>query len=278
MYKIFLFIFISCLTACGSDSSEVLDLTQLEQFKGQARAPEISEVAVVGGDIIYLNQRSYGEVFDGYDVLLEFTAEQSGYTVIKISGEGVDLGSNPLIQFSSLKLVEFGESSSIFYMEQGNVYSFTLSLRDGELGGSFELELVEANRESLKLSNNEYVLDMRLIGDVYHEGMEPFDEYVLDQILVLNFSDSYQRSLDPLSDETYGDSSGSIYYFEWDYSGFDLSQEFNLNIVTGKISGTYFLQIGSNECRPSSDGIDGCEYVDSPDLISSGLVSGSIIL
>jgi len=279
VYKFFLSMLVSLfLTACGSDSSDSLNLTQLEQYKGRANTPSISEVAVVDGDTVYLNQNSYGEIFEGLDVRLGFTAEQSGYTFIKISGVGVDLRSNPLIQVSSLQLLEFGESSAIFYMEQGEVYGFTLSLRDGELVGSFELELIEANRESLQLSDHEYVLDMKLIGDVYYDGMEPFDELVLDQALILNFSDLYQRSIDPRSDETYGENSGSIYYFEWNLSNVELRQEFNLNTMEGDISGTYFLRFGSNGCRPSSIGIGGCEAVDSPDLISSGLINGSIIL
>ncbi len=45
VYKIILSIFISLfLTACGSDSSNALDLTQLEQHKGRANTPSISEV------------------------------------------------------------------------------------------------------------------------------------------------------------------------------------------------------------------------------------------
>ena len=252
--KFFLFpLFSFFLVACGGDSSDSLDLAQLEQHKGRANAPVISEVVVGDGATIYLNQRSYGEVFEGLNTRLNFTAPISGYALLLLTESTVDFSSIPSMGVGSLFFREFGGYRSVFYMEEGERYAIELSVVAGESSGNFELELVEINRESLALTENEYLLELNFVGEKHFEGggrecdaySQPVDssiKYAEDYsgTVIFNFADSYQRQLYSNVGNEYAETSGSTLSFNREEAFYTWNETFNINTHSGAVTGSYY--------------------------------------
>lgn len=280
--KFFLFpLFTFFLVACGGDSSDSLDLAQLEQHKGRANAPVISEVAVGDGDTIYLNQRAYGEVYEGGSVRLEFTTEQSGYTFIKITGSAVDFNSVPLMGVGLLYFREFGEYRSVVYMEEGERYAIDLSVVAGESSGNFELELIEANRESLQLGDGEYLLGIEVVGEKFYENSDPLDksDLELEYVQIINFEKGYKRWIYPEISPNYGGTSGSQLIFRGNELGYETEEKFKINSNSGSVSGSYYSRLEIRNCWSLIEDREGeCENYNSQYYILSGFISGSIIL
>mgnify|MGYP000378796918 CR=1 FL=1 len=291
MYKFILFSLISFLVACGSDSSDQFDPTQLEQFKGRASAPDISEVAVVDGDTIYLNQRSYGEVFEGLDVQLQFIAPKSGRALILIAGSTANFESIPSMNVSPLYLSISGGYRSAFSMDHGESYKITFSAIEGESSGAFEFELVEANRESLGLANNEYLVDLEFVGERYFEGggedqcdiyAQPADPSIkysenYSYQVILNYVLKYQRQVSINSGKDYGEKSGNTLQFDKGNSFYDWEETFKINSSAGLISGSYYKKQEEPDIIGELSGLLAC-----PRLplyrISNGVITGGIIL
>ena len=279
--KFFLFpLFSFFLVACGGDSSDSLDLAQLEQHKGRANEPVISDMAVMDGDVISINQRSYGEVYEGENVRLEFTTERSGYTFIKITGSAIGFDSNFPMSFSSLFLSEQGQYLSVSYLEEGKPYYLNLSLKEGGVGGSFELELIEANRESLQLGDGEYLLGIEVVGETFYENSDPMEKSNLDfeYVQIINFEKGYKRWVYPEISPDYGEISGSNLDFRSEGLGYETDEKLNINSKVGSVSGSYYSRLEIRHCRLLINGRGECEDTYSQVQVMSGFISGSIIL
>ena len=291
VYKFFLFpLFSFFLVACGGDSSDSLDLAQLEQHKGRAYAPVISEVAVGDGDTIYLNKRSYGEVFEGLSTRLNFTAPTSGYALLLLTESTVDFSSIPSMGVGSLFFREFGGYRSVFYMEEDERYAIDLTVVAGESSGNFELELVEINRESLALTENEYLLELNFVGERHFEGggrecdaySQPVDssiKYAEDysDTVIFNFEDSYQRQLYANIGNEYGETSGSTLSFNREESFYTWNEAFNINAHSGTVAGSYYKKEIVPDIMGDLIGDDICARL-TMYRVSNGLVTGAIIL
>ncbi len=175
-------------------------------------------------------------------------------------------------------------------MERGEEYSIEFFVLNGEGSGSFEIELVEMNRESLALTDNEYLLDLRYVGERYFEGggrdcdiySQPADsskkyaeEY--SHQVILDLSLGYQRQLYADTGNEYGDISRGTLYFDKDEPYYIWQEIFHIDSDTGLVLGSYYKKEIEPDLIGGPMGLGTCPR-NIMYRISDGFVTGEIIL
>ncbi len=269
---LFTLIFSMFLAACGSGSESEIDHEQLALLKGLEQSPQVTFLSSIeSGDSIALNQSISGEITSSETASFDYYPLNSGYVSFQYDSpsENVWLRIKEDGVGTYTRLYSRGQPS-VFDLSAGTVYTFelyqyflaedgfTLIEKPDEIG-AFEISLVELNRQSLQLSENEYLLELNYNGNFYEEGRPEISLYNFEEsgsenyqrLLIVNFLDGYNRDLYQELEIAYAQVSGSTFEFRTEAEikrnsevGLTLiipesQQTFKLDVRNGSISGWY---------------------------------------
>ncbi len=157
--------FFFALTACSgggggsSDNSNAVKTDTAVRFQGPANEPALIQQNFTYNDMpVELNSRTLGFIYDQERRSLSFEADKSGTVAIVLSSDAEDLD----LEITSFDLQKYSYSFTsdeavVFEAKAGTVYSIVITSFNG--GGNYSLKVVQGNRESLGLRDNElYVL------------------------------------------------------------------------------------------------------------------------
>ena len=268
---LFVLILSILIMACNGGNHEPFHSTiskQLNQYKGRINKPEVTEVEVVNGDSLYLNQRLIGETY-GYDTTrLYYIPEETGHVFVQFSGVKTMyfevINEDDEDRYSSI-LIDNGHAA--FHVEKGQVYSFNMyyiSLEyDSDMDShipvwkqeyenivnGFEFEITEANREAIGLSEDEFLVDIEYVGESYSDGFVGSSiertEWYFRSSIVLNFLNGYRRhpSYNSTPEYAIAVSSELMFIEHIEYEGIDYGESKDNIIIdsnSGLVTGTYF--------------------------------------
>ncbi len=207
--------------------------------------PELMQDTLVDGMPVNLNTRMYGTIENGTELKFTFTSDVPGELMMFLRGE--DASVNLHLKASRFRFSDdwedtsFGASAAlIFTYEQERTYYLTV-YADSEYNGqqNFELVVVEPNRETLQLTENEYLIavNIRIDRDCY-DSVSGDDIRLVEtptRYSIANFTGGYVAITDKSSFYSY------IYQgnneFEEDAIS-SLTDRYVVDPTTGEISGT----------------------------------------
>jgi hypothetical protein len=191
------------MTGCGGGSSSSkkvgIDLTFEAGIRGAEAEPSMSEYNVDDGDIVYLNSRVSGTiasvpdtVTDASVVSLSFNPTVSGEVLVILTSTAPDV--DLAVSYDTLLLGSPTEESQqagsyeVLLLDIRDTREYTIDISTIGDGGSFELTLVEANRETLGLADDEYFVTYQKWGTVLCDGKA--DEGIIENShSIINWKD-----------------------------------------------------------------------------------------
>lgn len=237
----------SGLVACGGGSTSSggasVDVDISDSLKGLSQEPALASSAVSEGDSVSLNSVLTANLSEDSYMLFSFTAESDGEVAVLLNSAAEDFDlyvtSNDL-DLSSERLSS--EEQLVFSATSGETYSIEVSAYYGS--GDFTVKLVEANRTSLVLSNNEYYVSLPYETEVVCDTSDyNFDgEYQV----VINWLGGYLK--DGSEKSNFNSASGNTFTILTNYSDsepeydYSYSEEYTLQLTvnpeSGVVSGT----------------------------------------
>jgi len=159
------------LTACGgSDNSNdtvSANVAIAAELKGPESEPALTPVTIANGDSVELNSLISGNLAQENDEInISFDAEENGLVALVLSSSASDFD---LQVSSSLGGASFtGEndgSREVILFEAEKSLRYFITVDSYKSSGDFTLKLVEANRQSLELTENEYAVSIKENSD-----------------------------------------------------------------------------------------------------------------
>jgi len=263
------------LAACGSGSESNIDHEQLVRFKGLEQPPELTLLSSAeSGGYIDLNQSISGEITGSEKASFNYIPSYSGYVSFQFDSPSENVWLNIEEDGVGIYTLWFSRGeASVFYLSAGKVYTFEFYqyfvAEDGftliekpDVIGEFELSLADLSRQSLQLSENEFLLALNHNGSVHEQGRPENAGYYPEQfgaenyrrLLIMNFLDGYKRDLYLESEVEYAQVSGTAFEFhtpaeikQYSEGGIPVvipesHQELNLDVGGGLISGLYYYE------------------------------------
>lgn len=191
------------MTGCGGGSSSSkkvgIDLTFEAGIRGAEAEPSMSEYNVDDGGIVYLNSRVSGTiasvpdtVTDASVVSLSFNPTVSGEVLVILTSTAPNLDlvvtSKKQLSFSTKDKSQQASSDELLLLNIEEDRNYTIEISTIGEGGSFELTLVEANRETLGLADDEYFVTYQQWGTVLCDGKA--DEGIIENShSIINWKD-----------------------------------------------------------------------------------------
>ena len=229
------------LVGCGGEdgSTASTGIALDASLKGPASTPEL--VTVTSGDV-YLNSLIQSEIAeDGVERWI-FVSEDDGEVLLALSSSAEDL--DLAVDGSSVSEKSTSESSQewiIFQAASGENYQLEVQSWYGD--GSYELQVTTPNRESVGLSENEYLY--KLVATIEGECDGSSRYYTNSYNMIVNWAQGYIRTKDRTNFTSVDGNQVTITYSESDsdpeygYS-YELSGSVTLNVdeSSGEISGT----------------------------------------
>ncbi len=142
----------------GGNNTLVINKDFAAGIRGSEQEPALTSATVSEGDNVALNTNLTGSVLEDGSVSLYFTPTESETVAIVLSSLAEDLDLSVLSQDTDLS--SYGSNSNealVFDVIADQRYIVAVEQYIGQ--GSFQLKLVGANRSSLGLSTNEYVIE-----------------------------------------------------------------------------------------------------------------------
>jgi hypothetical protein len=267
------------LTACGSESDTENPNIQTEfsaGIKGSQEQPILSNADILEGDSATLNTNYTGNILEDSSVDFSFTLAENKKVALALSsglgdldlyvdGHDIDLesafdGSNELI---------------IFDAQAGEHYSVRVKSWLGS--GEFQLLLVEANRSSLGLENNEYLVSLDSINTqkcIIDGTRETEESYEDSSFGIINWSAGYIDDLSGVDRNLFSSVDGNSFTVTDNVSeagkNYSISGQASLTLTTDFTSGAI---TGSSDgsFEYSEDGEDGS-------CTATGILTGQVIL
>ncbi len=198
------------MTGCGGGSSSSkkvgIDVTFEAGIRGAEAEPSMSEYNVDDGDIVYLNSRVSGTiasvpdtVTDASVVSLSFNPTVSGEVLVILTSTAPDV--DLAVSYDTLLLGSPTEESQqagsyeVLLLDIRDTREYTIDISTIGEGGSFELTVVEANRESLGLANDEYFVTYTQWGSVLCDN-SPTGALIEDSYWIINWKEGYISDID----------------------------------------------------------------------------------
>lgn len=193
------------LFGCGGGSSSggtpSIDVTFAAGIRGAEAEPSMAEYSVDEGGIIYLNSRVTGTIASAPDtvtdpsvVSLSFNPTVSGEVLVILTSTAPDV--DLVVSYDTLLLGSPSEESQqagsyeVLLLDIRDTREYTIEISTIGEGGSFELTVVEANRESLGLSNDEYFVTYTQWGSVLCDAT-PTGALIEDSYWIINWEKGY---------------------------------------------------------------------------------------
>jgi hypothetical protein len=267
------------LAACGgeSDSETPTITTEFSSgIKGADTEPALTDAEIAEGDIVSLNTNLVGNVLEGSSVRFSFTLEETKKVALLLSSGVFDLDLSLSGNNESLSSTNDGSTEVVvFDAEAGESYSVTISSQDG--AGEFQLKFVEANRSSLGLASNDYLVSLESTDTTacIEYGVEQEDYTEIDSSLgVINWAEGYVGGGIAYSSTSFSSVDGNTFTMNASYSSSEdgysgssqgtltLTTDFTTGVITGSARGSYQYS------GPQEDA--SCTY--------TAVVSGQVIL
>jgi hypothetical protein len=239
------------LIACGGEDEKSTPNINAEfslGIKGTEQEPALTNANVSEGDSISLNSISSGYVANGNTIRLSYSASQSGLAVLFLSSLAEDLDIS--ISGANINTLESASSDSneviIFQAEAGVTYNIEVSSYEGS--GNYQLKLVEPNRSSFGLNQNEYLVsttENQVETCTTNSGSETYN-YSSVYHEIINWNDGYVSSLTSPRRYDFSSVNGDSFTVNFansstDYS-YSSSYTYTANFSTGAITGTAWGQ------------------------------------
>jgi hypothetical protein len=236
----------ACLAGCGSDDkNNGLDV-DLSQFKGSESVRSISNGGSVSdGSALLINQKVTGNIIDGSSVNFNFNHSPGELVTAKLSSSAEDLdlfvyGGTVDVDSTSLTSNEL----VIFNSEANQDYSVQVESFTG--GGAFDLTLNETTRDSLNLSNNEYLVSFSYSYSENCSYSATPIEGTNQFMVIVNFNDGYMDSLSRTNSISFSKVSGNSFTLASSNSGTDAdgpyedssNTTYTLNLEAGTLTGS----------------------------------------
>jgi hypothetical protein len=279
------------LVACGGESNKnnESDFGDFSSgIKGVEEQPSLTNEDVSEGDSLGLNTIHHGNIEHESNLQFDFIAEQHVRIAVVLSSEDENLNLsvtgngdsgtyvnhiNDLKLYSTLagssELIVFDAMAGEGFFIKINSYSGIYD--SNSLNSDFQLKIVEANRASVGLSVNEYLVGITSIGNTYcgpYDEFDPGSDYSETGLFIINWQAGYiansdgsnRNSFDSITDNTFTYSSSysqasrnlnsnteSISIFKTD---------FDSGVVTNLVSGTYTSEVPTSTltCQFTSEG------------------------
>jgi hypothetical protein len=248
------------LAACGggggsnsSDSNDENILSLKTDFavgiRGSEQEPTVTAASVSEGDTVALNTRLTGSIPEDGSIRFSFTPTETTIVALVLSSTAEDLDLE-LTDSNYDVNIESSDSTSneaiIFDAISGTPYFIDVDAYGK--GGSFQLKLVEANRSSLGLSNDEYVVitQLNIAQECVEDGqnLSSNTTEVQNKIInwkggyVLNLSGENKTSFTSVNDNSFSiaDSTSESYSDGESYSNISIFN-YTTNFATGELTG-----------------------------------------
>lgn len=246
----------ACLVACGGDSGNETPTINTEfsaGIKGIEAQPTLTNADIAEGDRANLNTNYTGNILEDSSVRFSFTLPEDKQILLVLSSAAIDLDLS--VSGSGHRSASSDEGSNellIFDAQAGVTYYVRVQAWEGS--GEFQLKLVEANRSSVGLANNEYLVQLESVNTMkcIEDGVEQ-EEFTDTEMTegVINWSSGYigdnlgnnRTSFGTVDGNTFT-TSGNHSYSEDGYSGssqgtLTLSTDFTTGEITGSSIGSY---------------------------------------
>ena len=230
-------------------------------IRGTEQEPTLTSATVSEGDNVSLNTNLTGSVLEDSSVRLYFTATESETVAIVLSSlvEDLDLS----VSSQGLNLSSYGSNSNealVFDVIADQRYTVQVEQYIGQ--GSFQLKLVEANRSSLGLSTNEYVIDAEytIEGACVQDGETSTYNSSKNVNKIINWKDGYIMDLSGENKSSFmsiNDNSFTTTYSKTENDGNYKSEHiinYTTNFETGVLNGSLLLK----ETEIDSSGTEVC--------------------
>lgn len=252
------------LIACGGGSSDGSEpaaeassgIEALFNIQGPATEPELSSASVTEGDYLTINSISTGTVLGYSSINLNFSPIENGPVLAIFSGSAEDLDIDIYDNTNSKRLNlenDISKQGIFFNATVGVQYTISIGVESGEREATFELKLVDANRASLNLADNEYaVLNSITTMRTCTDAGKVIDTWTSTRpdLWILNWKDGYMKSFDDSKKDDFISTNGNavtieifetkteIFEFDTDISTYDSTINFTTNFDTATITGT----------------------------------------
>ena len=216
-------------------------------IRGAEQEPALKNDPVSEGDNVELNTRLTGNVLEDSSVRFNFTPTENKKVALVLSSAAKDLD----LEVSSTDLnLDSSDGNSneaiIFNAIANQLYSVEVESYEGQ--GLFELKLVEANRSSLGLTANEYIVEAKYTTKetCVENGETNQYNYTDNTSIIINWKDGYVVSLSGESKTSFKSVSGDSFTAvssDSETNGSDsyesnFTLNYTTNFETGELTGT----------------------------------------
>jgi hypothetical protein len=255
------------LAACGGSSSsdnksidsnlQVINKDFPSSIKGKQDEPTLTTNDVTEGDSIDLNSKVSGTVLatsptESTHLTFSIPDNQLIALVLSSSSNSLDINAVTLPVHSNTLDLESSENKALIWNAvAGQSYQVEIE-NDTDVNSNdvnFQLKLVEANRSSLGLSTNEYVVRYNNSGTlvcVDKSGARTEETYTARHTVIFNWKEGYIKALlgtEKRKFSAVNDDSFSIIYTdseteEGEIFNYSYNLRYTTNFETGEITGT----------------------------------------
>lgn len=233
------------LMGCGGESGSTsgsatsTGIALDASLKGPASTPEL---ATVTSGTVYLNSLIQSEIVQDGVERWTFASEADGDVLLALSSSAEDL--DLAVDGNSVSEESTSDSSRewiIFRADSGESYQLEVESWYGD--GPYELQVTTPNRESVGLSENEYLYEINAMVDSECDGSER--SYTYSYNMIVNWTEGYIRTSDKTNFTSVDGTQVTITYSEsenepeYDYS-YEMSGSvtFTVDLESGEVSGT----------------------------------------
>lgn len=255
------------LVACGGDTTSG-DTNGINQdfpsdVRGVEQEPTLSSGTIAEGDSASLNTNLTGSVLENSSVRFNFTPTESQQVALVLSSAAEDLDLTVTAQDVDLDSSGFSSNEVIvFNAVAGQVYSIEVDSYTGS--GAFQLKIVAANRSSLGLSANEYLIEAQYSSTevCVRNGASSTNSDTSLINTIINWKDEYLSNLAGIDKTSFTSANGNSFTIvgsdseseddESNESSYTLNYttNFDTNELTGtlKSKNTYTNSSGTKVC------------------------------
>lgn len=244
------------LIACGGESdskTHTISTKFSAGIKGLEAEPTLVAGTISEGDIASLNTNYTGNVLEDSEVKFSFTLTENKQVALVLSSGASNL--DLTVRGNNITLDSFyDDSNELIVFDALAGESYTITVEAWEDAGEFQLKLVEANRSSIGLKSNEYLVNLESIdtNKCVEDGVDKEAYTNTDSTyVIINWAEGYVS--DSLGNERTSFSSvdGNTFTIDASYSASEsgnssssqltliLATDFTTGVITGTGRGSF---------------------------------------
>ncbi len=227
----------------GSNNGNGMQGVELTAFQGAKSAPSLTTNTKQHQDAVAINTKMSGVFSPFSDFILTFTPEESSQVALILTSSSDDVVlSVSGGEIESKMAFDYGSNDAVvFDSVQGETYEISIFSTDEDINSlNFQLVIVDSNRSSLGLIENEYWVDLDFT-DVDSCSIEGSTNAYSSEYII-NFVDGYISYNDGVKVSDFTSQSGNAFSYTEAHSDEELSYsyqyEMQINSDTGVITGS----------------------------------------